>query len=519
MLHFFPSLWPDETLYSRMARYHRLSGHADDSTTLGELIGLHTHVITSHLPSSLEAFVARLPAGAKCSVEELIQSSTIFPYFQAFLPSQQRERAIGTMSSLSTSGLKMMLGLVASRLGGHNVFRFCRTCALEDKDMLGQVYWHRAHQLPGVWVCATHCDPLYELDGPVVQLKRHKLFLPDDAYVEPNARQLSLSSSETEAVLRVSLLSKNVLMGNQAWNWLSLRDTNRKNAIRNQLIRANGQIRVVELAEVLERYLSKLPTYGEYGILRNNFMEWVLKLLRKPRGNVLHPMKHILLIDCLRSSHEGATNAITRQVKKKNKSQQGRIDETLLRELLGERNLTLTQAAAQLGRSVTTVSVEAVRLGLSIRGRRPKVFTNQVKFRIRSSLQHGLDPREVANKHGVSLVSIYRILKMDTQLAAEYADLRFRKLRASYRTRFCEAWSQADYSWLRRNDIEWLAQRKALTGKREVARKPCVDWAARDEFLANRIVEISKSMYESSGKPRVSVLPPPSVRSHFTLRK
>jgi hypothetical protein len=317
MLHFFPSLWPDETLYSRLARYHRLSGHVDDRTTLVELIGVHTHVITSHLPSSLKMLVARLPPGAKSSAEELIKSSTIFPYFQAFLPSQQSERAIETMSSSSTSGLKMMLGLVASRLGGHNVFRFCKTCALEDRDMFGQAYWHRTHQLPGAWVCPTHSEPLYELHGQVVQLKRHKLFLPDDAYVEPNARQLNLTSSETEAVLRVSLLSKDALMGNHVWNWLSLRDVHRKNAIRNQLIRANGRIRVSELAEAFERYSSNLPTYGEYGILRTNFMDWVLKLLRKPRGSVLHPMKHVLLMDCLRSSRAGITNAPNRQVKSK----------------------------------------------------------------------------------------------------------------------------------------------------------------------------------------------------------
>lgn len=505
MLHFFPSAWPDETLYSRLARYHRLSGHTDDRTTLGELIGLHTHVITSHLPSLLTALVARLPGSAKSSVEELIKSSTIFPYFQAFLPSQRSMRAIEAMSSLSTSGLKMMLGLVASRLGGHNVFRFCRSCALRDRDLFGQAYWHRTHQLPGVWVCPTHSEPMYELDGSVVQLKRHKLFLPDDEYVGPNARQLRLSPNEAEAVLRVSVLSMDVLMGNRAWDVHNLRDMHRENAMRSNLIRTNGRIRIAELAKMLHRYSSNLPAYGEYGVLRNNYMDWVPKLLRKPRGNALHPMKHIILIDCLRSNSqiEGA-NAPNRQARKEMKSQRQnpRIDEPLLSIMLGEKNLTLTQTATELGLSVTTVRVEAVRLGLPLRGLRPKVLTDEVKLRICGSLQDGLNPQEVANKHGVSLVSVYRILRMDKQLAAEYADLRFRILRDSYRKRFGEAWSQADYSWLRRHDIEWLAQQKALTRKREVTRTSCVDWAARDEVLANQIVEISKAMRELDGKPK-----------------
>jgi hypothetical protein len=207
----------------------------------------------------------------------------------------------------------------------------------------------------------------------------------------------------------------------------------------------------------------------------------------------------------LRSNNQiEAANATNRQARKEMKSQRQkpRIDETLLSKMLGKKNLTLTQTAAQLGLSVTTIGVEAVRLGLPMRGRRPKVLTDEVKLRICRSLQDGLDPQEVANKHAISLVSVYRILRMDKQLAAEYADLRFRKLRDSYRKRFCEAWSRADYSWLRRHDIEWLAQQKALTRKPEVTRTSCVDWAARDEMLANQIVEISKAMRELEGKPK-----------------
>jgi len=79
MLHFFPSTFPDETLYSRFARYHRLSGHVNDRDSLHELVGVHTHVATSDLPSLLQTFVSRIPAAARPSVEEIIDENTIFP--------------------------------------------------------------------------------------------------------------------------------------------------------------------------------------------------------------------------------------------------------------------------------------------------------------------------------------------------------------------------------------------------------------------------------------------------------
>lgn len=180
MLHFFPSTFPDETLYSRFARYHRLSGHVNDRDSLHELVGAHTHVATSDLPSLLQTFVSRIPAAARPSVEEIIDENTIFPYFRRFLSSEKCGRAVAAMSGASTSGLKAGLGLVASRLGAKSTFRFCEKCIGDDRTAFGQAYWHRVHQLPGVWVCPAHAQALCELDFGTVQLKRHKLFLPDD---------------------------------------------------------------------------------------------------------------------------------------------------------------------------------------------------------------------------------------------------------------------------------------------------------------------------------------------------
>lgn len=506
MLHFFPSAFPDETLYSRLARYHRLSGHSDDRASLKELVGLHTHVVTSDLPSMLQTLVSRIPSMARSSAEELIHANTIFPYFKAFLPDERRDRAIEMMSSASTSGLKMALGLVASRLGGKNVFRFCRSCLHDDASSFGQAYWHRLHQLPGAWVCPVHSEAVCELNVSVAKLKRHKLFLPDDQLVTMNSIAISLSKSQTEAVQRVSILSNGLLMGKESYSSLwALNDLHRANAARNGLIRRNGRIRVVELADMLARYALSFPTFGEYAILCDSVQEWALRLLRKPRGSALHPMKHILLMDCLRGESPACTNGGTTHARTEcgKEPKRRQIDEARLTEMLLEKKLTLTRVAAELGLSVTTVGVAAERLGLAIRGRRPKSLTDDVKERVCQSLRNGLAPREVAKTYNLSLVSIYRILRMDKTLATKCAGERFRQRRDEYRKRFSSPErSRADYSWLRRHDREWLAEQQATSEKNDVNRKPCADWAERDKCWAQQVVEVSESMRRLPGKPK-----------------
>lgn len=506
MLDFFPSAFPDETLFSRLARYHRLSGHPDDRTSLRELVGLHTHVITSDLPSLLQTLVSRIPQGVSYSAEEIIRTGTVFPYFQVFLPTSRSTRVVESMSSGSSSGLKMTLGLVASRVGGKNLFRFCKSCMDADRLAFGQAYWHRVHQLPGVWACPLHSEAVFELSTIAAQLKRHKLFLPDDPFVEENSSQLCLSVNQFASILRISRLSQAVLngelLGSTSW---SFSEVHRTNAGRKDLIRSNGRVRVAELAAVLERYSSNFPSYGEYTVLHNRFLDCALKLLRKPRGNALHPLKHILLIDCLgderpagsRCSPTSPTLGVTG-----NRRKRRRPDENQLVEMLGERKCSMTHTAAALGLSKTTVGVEAARLGLLV-NRRPKKLTDELRSNVSTSLRNGLTPQEVADRHGLSQVSVYRILRMDAALATEYLDRRFQARRDAYRTRYAsQTSSRSDYAWLRRNDKEWLAEQQALAPKPDVKRQPYVDWTARDKMLAQQVVESSAAMRRMAGKPR-----------------
>src|SRR5690606_36729367 len=54
-----------------------------------------------------------------------------------------------------------------------SVWRFCPSCDEENIQRYGELYWHRIHQLPGVYVCLRHTTILHRLSSPVSD--RHAL--------------------------------------------------------------------------------------------------------------------------------------------------------------------------------------------------------------------------------------------------------------------------------------------------------------------------------------------------------
>lgn len=505
MLRYFPASFPDETLYSRLCRYHRLSGYTGDRTSLHQLIGIHTHVIISALPSKLGTLVSRLPAQANVRVEDIASGNTLFPFYAAFLPAQRAASVYAVMRGNSASGIKMSMGLLASRLGGRNNLRFCRTCAQEEYTSTGQPYWHRVHQLPGVLVCPAHQHPLSVLGPEAVQIYRHKLVLPDDENLVFDTVGIELSDVEQEAALRIALLSADVLFGRiQPDGPTGAHQMHRANAHAKGLLRSNGRIYTDELRSLVGLYCSSLPAGVEFGVIRCRLLDWALRLLRKPRGSAIHPLLHIVLLDCLRYIDRkaaplrayvdvvlaAAPPVHTRKI----------IDQADLAEKLSCHGTTLSCVAKAMGISVTTAAVEATRAGLKV-SRRPKHITAERVTDVGISLKLGWRIEDVALKHAISIGSVYRILRMDTVLAKAYEGKMFASERDKYRRRYLGSRAdKAAYAWLRRHDGQWLAEHLKMCPSIR-ASKSCVDWHQRDQALARQIATIDAELRGMVGKP------------------
>ena len=82
MLVFFRDPYPDELLYSSIARYHKYAGNADMLDTLEELFGKRTVIPNFYLAGNLNYLCNEL--NGSYDSNNLIDKHTIFKFYKSF---------------------------------------------------------------------------------------------------------------------------------------------------------------------------------------------------------------------------------------------------------------------------------------------------------------------------------------------------------------------------------------------------------------------------------------------------
>jgi hypothetical protein len=147
---FFPKRLPNETISSRIGRYHILSGNRTSTATFKQLgfpVGAVDHIVSPYL----EAMALRLPGDAATNFLTLIRENTLLPLFKPFLG----KRADADDSSDIPSRLPRWV------VGSHGESYLCIQCVKEANEDFGFGYWIRSHQALGVSACWKHgCELL-----------------------------------------------------------------------------------------------------------------------------------------------------------------------------------------------------------------------------------------------------------------------------------------------------------------------------------------------------------------------
>lgn len=156
MLPYFPPAYPDELLYSLLARFHRHVGEISPKRTLDVLFGNRLVRAGVLLQGHLQALSARLPAQRELTPGRLLADFTLSPYLTAFQPEELRLTVRDALFLGHGEWVTVRLGLAASRVQVATALRYCPACRSEMLSLLGELYWRRDHQLPGVTVCPEH---------------------------------------------------------------------------------------------------------------------------------------------------------------------------------------------------------------------------------------------------------------------------------------------------------------------------------------------------------------------------
>lgn len=154
MIAYFPAIYPDELIYSRLARYYAKSGYLAYTYAAEELFVSKTvrpdmEFVNAYTSAALNMITRDI------SMNDVILKHTMFPYYGRFLPKERREKAFHALVSMH-GNYHNLLPIPKSKDGNGRYLRYCPSCVEKDRKLYGETFWHRSHQIIGLTVCPTH---------------------------------------------------------------------------------------------------------------------------------------------------------------------------------------------------------------------------------------------------------------------------------------------------------------------------------------------------------------------------
>lgn len=278
-----PIPYPDELIGSIIARGLLRSGLPSDRFLL-RLTGRDVGTVSFFLPSD----IGLMGTAAGMTPEQLLWHHTPFPYVVAFMTPAVAHRFKAKALANSASSGKTLSSLVQSCTQGWRGLRFCPQCRDEELRGLGETYWHRSQNLPGVFVCTRHGCALL-LSPPVSVGRAYQIGLPH------HQQGIAVGLRATEVLLAVAKRSADLLSAPGArglWPLITYRVASAEKGYEIQGRWANGG--------QLSRDLSSF--YGSKVLASCGCTEpgtrgraWPTAMLRPGTSVPFSPVKHVLL--------------------------------------------------------------------------------------------------------------------------------------------------------------------------------------------------------------------------------
>lgn len=511
---YFPTLFPDEILYSALSRYHRDSGSKNYRLTMVDLFGEATVCASLLFPSHLAALCERMPVGSKTTPEELIANHTFLPYYTPFIPEKRNVEMKEIMSSKQGNSVYMQIGKPASSLKSQQGLNYCPACVINDREAYGEAYWHRTHQAEGIFICPNHNTALIRSNvSHVNQRNKHELvslesILGYGAFNHCDSKQL-----QSFEILKY-IVEQTYLLLNNHFSPYGLDKINRFYVMklkRMGLANHSGRIRWTDLIPVFNRYfgkelLMKLQSYIE----PSQEATWLHKLLRKPRV-ACHPLRHLLLLKFLGETFESMANEISGC--KLSYEPFGKGPWPCLNKVANhyKESIILSCEITRCSKTGQPIGTFACSCGF-VYARKGPDLTNDDRFRIGRVKNFGAEWNEklqLISQQNISLREMARQLGCDPKTVVSNLSNKSNENISTVNQeqenmRYREAWmklirdnrqlsvselrnqNQAAYSWLYRHDRTWLLEH-VLVKKKGIIKRERVNWEERDHQLSKEV--------------------------------
>ncbi|MBP3971404.1 TnsD family transposase [Bacillus sp. WL1] len=502
MLPFFTDLYPDELLYSAIARYHFYSGNLDCKDTLEELFGSRSVIPSVEIGSHFSVLVEKL--GSQYSIESLLAKHTIYPYYAMFLSKKRQQEILQDVAG-SGQGLYARLGVVAGSICRKDGLYYCNECAMADNEKYGESYIHREHQLQGIDYCPHHEIPL------------QKYIVSADSRIE--YVRFELSEMNISSVYGVDPYKEwNVYLAKQAYKLLQqpLHQLSREEVklkyrvlLRGKnLVTVSNRLRQQELYQAFQTYFPKVfLEHYECALNINSEYNW-LKVITRDLKRHVHPFRHLLLLYFLEQDVDEITKikldsgpfgkgpfpCLNRAANHYKQLVIPSVDITRdfkTKEPIGTFTCSCGFTYARKNRNNTVR--DKFKIG------RVKVFGEVWEKRLKELTKSNLSIRAIARELGVDSKTVKKYLSEDIKINIQSMEIN-RQLEVQYKQDIIKAINQfpqlnrtelrakynKQYAFLYTHNKEWLME--ALPSKqRNLQVTKIVDWSKRDQEYVAKI--------------------------------
>lgn len=151
---YFPEIYPDELVYSVLARCHLHSGYLYYKDVEQDLFRSKQGRVDKEFVKQLKPEIVE-HLTKHITMEEFLEKHTMYPYYGRFIDGNRRNMAFGALMSMEGDFSKLFC-VPKLRKGEKRYMRYCPLCVLNDREKYGETYWHRMHQMRDVNLCAVH---------------------------------------------------------------------------------------------------------------------------------------------------------------------------------------------------------------------------------------------------------------------------------------------------------------------------------------------------------------------------
>ena len=290
---------PDELLYSLVARHLWLRPLKSLKCMASRLFLAGHATAVLDLPGRLEALQASIGLGTPLTSSILIRNHTMLPLYAPFLPPARLAQVEQDLAGNGGGAVHYRTGIMASKIRPSSWLRFCPGCAAEERATTGEAYWHRLHQIAGVYVCPAHQMFLVESQARAQLRRTRQEFIPAQAVIsEIKGTAIDKENPGHQTLVRIASgadwLLKNYRAGNE---FADLRNKYLHHAMRLGFVTGTGRIQWQLLLEQFhQRFSPQLLQKLNCEVADKDSDHWMARILRHPRV-VQAPIRHLVMMD------------------------------------------------------------------------------------------------------------------------------------------------------------------------------------------------------------------------------